>query len=129
MANSLIYTDNNTVQELAVGSTIALGNVVRRFGKHIALNGNAITLCGTGYYKVDANITITATNAGTVTITLLKDGVAYATRNVSVAVGDVVVVPMDVVLRDYQCYNNNITFTLNGTAENVTDMSVVVTKE
>lgn len=134
MARSLIYTSNETVQALAVGSTIDLGNVVRRFGQNIKLNGNAINISGAGYYKVSANITFTGTTAGVATVTMLKDGVPYtgATRSESLAVGDLTVVPLDVVVREYGCCadnNSNLTFVLGGTAETISDITVVVTKE
>jgi len=132
MSKSLIYTENTTVQALAAGATISLGNVIRRYGQNIKLNGNAINICGAGYYNVDANVTVTGTNEGTVTISLLKDNVEYTTRTATVAVGDIIVIPLNAVIREYGCCannNSNITFVLGGVAESITDISIVVTKE
>lgn len=132
MSKSLIYTDNETNQVTAVGSTIALGNVIRRFGQNLKLNGNAINICGGGYYTVDANVTIVGTTAGTATISLVKDGVVYASRSATLAVGDTVVIPMDVVIREFGCCcdnNSNLTFVLEGTAQTISQISVVVVKE
>lgn len=132
MSKSIIYTDNETAQVTAVGSTIGLGNVIRRFGQNLRLNGNAINVCGAGYYKIDANITIEATTAGTATISLVKDGVIYASRSVDLAVGNLVVVPLDVVIREYGCCcdnNSNLTFVLGGTAQTISQISVIVEKE
>lgn len=65
-----------TATAVTAGGVIPLGSLIRRYGCDIALNGNAVNLTGTGYYDVDASITATLTAAGTVTVTLYKDGVA-----------------------------------------------------
>lgn len=132
MSKSLIYTSNNTVQPLAVGATIGLGNVVRRFGPNIRLNGNAINLNGAGYYKIDGDVELTGTTEGTATISMLRDGVVEATRRVSLTVGAIKNVPIQAVIREYGCCannNSNITFVLGGVAESVTEISVIITKE
>lgn len=133
MSKSAIYTVNTNTQALAAGATVALGNVVRRYGQNITLNGNSINITGAGYYKVTADVTITGTTAGTVGISLLKDGVAVsgATSNVSVAVGDVATIPILALIREYGCCcdnNSNLTFVLITTAETVSNISVVVEK-
>lgn len=128
---SAIYTANTSVQTLAVGSEIDLGNIIRRFGSNVNLNGDAININGSGYYDVSASFTITGTNAGTVNIVLLKDGVAIpgAVASVVVAVGDVVTIPIKALVREFGCCydnNSNLTFVLTGTAESITNASVVV---
>ena len=65
-----------TPTAVAVDGVIPLGSLIRRYGCDVALNGNAVNITGTGYYDVDASVTVTSTAAGTVTITLYKDGVA-----------------------------------------------------
>ena len=132
MSRSLIYTSNETVQALTVGATIGLGNVIRRFGQNIRLNGNAINISGAGYYKISADVELTGTTEGTATITMLKDGVAVATRRVSLTVGAIKNVPLQAVIREYGCCadnSSNITFVLGGVAESVSEVSVIVTKE
>lgn len=132
MSKSMIYTSNETVQALAVGATIGLGNVIRRFGQNIKLNGNAINVCGAGYYKISADVELTGTTEGTATITMLKDNVVVATRRVSLTVGAIKNVPLQAVIREYGCCadnNSNITFVLGGVAESITEISVIVTKE
>ena len=132
MSKSLIYTSTNAVQPLAVGATIDLGNVIRRFGPNIRLNGNAININGAGYYKISADIELTGTTEGTATISMLKDGVVEAIRRVSLTVGAIKNVPLQAVIREFGCCannNSNITFVLGGVAESVTEMSVIVTKE
>lgn len=133
MSKSAMYTSNTTTQALAVGEPISLGSVIRRFGPNIKLNGESISVNGGGYYVVDASFTVTATTAGTVTITLLKDNVAVqgAVASASVAVGDVVTMSIDAIIREYGCCCDNnsvLTFVLGGTAESITNASVVVEK-
>ena len=60
---SAIYTANNTPATLAVGNTIPLGTIIRRFGQNINLNGDGITLTGQGYYDVNVSVTAEATAA------------------------------------------------------------------
>ena len=132
MAKSLIYTRNNVNQALIAGSTIDVGSVIRRFGQNITLNGNAINLSGAGYYKVSANVEVTGTAAGDVTIELLKDGILYDSRDITIAEDAVAVIPFDTVIRLYGCCTDNstnLTFVLNGAAETISGISVVITKE
>lgn len=131
MSKSAIYTSNTTTQALAIGSAIDPGNVVRRFGCNVNLLGNSIAVVGAGYYSVDGQFTITATNAGTATITLLRDGVAVpgAVASASVAAGDVVTVGINALVREYGCCANNsssLSFVLGGVAESITNASIVV---
>lgn len=65
-----------TPTAVAVDGVIPLGSLIRRYGCDVALNGNAVNITGAGYYDVDASVTVTPAAAGTVTITLYKDGVA-----------------------------------------------------
>lgn len=76
-----IYTVNSGAQAVAVGGTINLGSIVRRFGREccdpaINLNGSSITLNEAGYYDIDVAVTALPTAAGPVTITVFQDGVA-----------------------------------------------------
>lgn len=131
MAKSALYTLNSATQALAVGSIINPGSIVRRFGQNVNLTGNGIGVAGAGYYNIDAVITITGTTAGTVGISIYKDGTEIATSQVSVAVGDIVTIPVQALIREYGCCcnnNSNITFVLTGTAETVSSISVIVEK-
>lgn len=133
MSKSAIYTANTNAQALAAGSIINLGSIIRRFGQNINLASNNIAVSGAGYYKVNADITITGTTAGTVSVNMLKDGtqVVGATSSVSVAVGDVVTIPLQALVREYGCCcdnNSNLTFVLSGTAETVSNITVTVEK-
>jgi len=129
--NSAIYTVNSSDQAVGVNGIISLGSTIRRFGKNINLVGNAINISGSGYFDVDASITITGTNAGTVTVSLYKDGTAVsgAEASVSLTAGDVVTVPINALVREFGCCadnNSNLTFVLGGFAETINNISVVV---
>ena len=130
MAKSLILTSNYNAQVLDVNNIIELGQVVRRFGQNLRLDASAINARGAGYYKVDANVQLLGTTAGITKITMLKDGVPYAERQVSLDVAQVAVVPIDTVVRVYSnCDSCSISFRLDDVAQTVTDIAVVVTKE
>ena len=75
MGKSLIYSSNATAQALASGSNINFGSVVRRYGQGLNISGGNLIAQGNGYYKVDTNVSFTAT-AGTAVLTLHKDGTA-----------------------------------------------------
>ena len=75
MSRSLIQTANQSNQTVAVNSIIGLGSTQRRFGCNLRLSGNGIEVLGEGYYTIDANVSITPTAAGAVTIALFQDGV------------------------------------------------------
>lgn len=128
---SALYTVNNGVQAVAEDGVINLGSVIRRFGNNINLLGNGIIVNGAGYYEVDANVTINATTAGTVTVSLYKDGVPVqgAVATVSVASGVYVTVPIHALIREFGCCverNSTLTFVLGGEDETVENISVIV---
>lgn len=81
MSKAAIYTVNSGAQAVAVGGTINLGTIVRRFGREccdpsINLNGSSITLNDPGYYDIDVAVTALPTASGPVTITVFQDGTA-----------------------------------------------------
>lgn len=131
MAKSAIYTLNTNAQALAVGSVIDLGSVIRRFGQNVTLENNTIRVAGSGYYKIDAVVVATATNAGTFNVSLVKDDTVIATASETVAAGAVVTFPLQALIREYGCCCNNtsnLNFVLTGTAETVSSISVIVEK-
>lgn len=75
-----LYADNNVVQALTAGNTVNLGRPVRRYGCNANMEGGNVILRGTGYYLVILNFIVinSGTAAATPTITLYKDGTAYA---------------------------------------------------
>lgn len=72
--NSAIYTVNQSQVELAANSQIAFGSAIRRYGRNISNDGQAIALCGSGYYDVEISCTLEPTAAGPVTVQLFADG-------------------------------------------------------
>ena len=76
MSKSAIYTTNVSNPTVAVGGIVPVGSTTRRYGCNIRQDGNAITLCGQGYYLVNVSATVAPTAAGTVSLTAQKDGVA-----------------------------------------------------
>lgn len=133
MSKSAIYTNNSTAQTLAVGETIALGNVIRRFGCNLGISAFGITLMGNGYYKVDANIVALPTAAGTVTAQLYVDGMAVtgasATAETTAATQEVTL-PISALIRVQNCCNRDsaLSIVLSGAAGVVSNVSVVVEK-
>ena len=131
MSKSAIYTVNNTNQNLEAGATINLGVVNRKFGSNLALEGNAIRECGTGYYKYCGTFTLAPTAEGNVSVTAYKDGVTIPGATASataLGAGDFVNVSLSFVTREFcGCCEDvsNISFVLGESASNVTNVAVV----
>lgn len=134
MSKSAIYTANTTTQDLADGGMLNPGTVIRRFGCNIHLSGNTINLIGTGYYDVDASITLSGTDIGEVEFSIYKDGVAIpgATASATIATaGDIVNLSTSCLIREYcPCADSssNLTFVVSGIPTSVINSSIVVEK-
>ena len=134
MSKSAIYTVNNSAQNVAVNGVIDLGSIIRRFGPNLTLSGNAIQVCGPGYYDIDASITLAPTAVGNVTITVFNDNIAIpgatATASVSTANNPVNISIASLFREPCACCESlsNLTFVLTGTAAAVTNVAVVVEK-
>ena len=128
--NSALYAVNTAAgTSIAAGGTIPLTQVVRRFGCGAVLNGNAITVKGRGYYEVDATVSVAASAAGPVTISLLKDGQAVpgATATVTAkAAGDVVTLPINALVKVFCCADDRANLTLVVTDQAVTTVNAAV---
>lgn len=129
---SAIYTVNNTLSTIAAAGTIPLGTTIRRFGCNLQLSGTGITVEGSGYYSVNASFTVTPSVAGTVTITLLKDGVvvpgASAAATTSAA-AESVNLAIDSIIRLQCCDSTStLTFVLSGGESTLNNAAVVVEK-
>lgn len=133
MSKSAIFTANTASQAVAVGGTLALGSIVRRYGCDLNLNGNSITINGcndAGYYDVKVSVTAAPTAAGAVTVTLFRNGVAVpgatATAAVSTA-GNPVALPIVALVREFCCGDDSaLTLVLTGSTATVTNVAVVV---
>lgn len=87
MSKSAIYVANISAPTVADGGIVPLGSILRRYGCNINMDGNAITLCGQGYYLVTVSATVTPSAAGTVTLLAQKDGVPIAGAEASATAG------------------------------------------
>lgn len=130
---SAIFTANTTAQTVPVGGTLALGSIVRRYGCDLNLNGNSVTINGcndAGYYDVKASVTAAPTSAGTVTVTLFRNGVAVPGAAASAATttaGNPVNLSIAALVREFCCGDDSaLTLVLSSTAATVTNVAVVV---
>ena len=129
---SLIYTAMPTPTAVAVNGIIPLGTIVRRYGCNCNLNGNGIAINGQGYYDVDVSVEAVPDAAGTVTVQLLKDGVAVpgATAAATVAaVANTVTLAFPATVRLGCCSTGSVlTLLLTGAASTVNNVAARVEK-
>lgn len=129
---SLIYTAMQTPTAVAVNGIIPLGTIVRRYGCNCNLNGNGIAINGQGYYDVDVSVEAVPDAAGTVTVQLLKDGVAVpgaiAAATVA-AVANTVTLAFPATVRLGCCSTGSVlTLLLTGAASTVNNVAARVEK-
>ena len=131
-----------TPTAVAVDGVIPLGSLIRRYGCDVALNGNAVNITGAGYYDVDASVTVTPSAAGpsprmpsapaaagTVTVTLYKDGVAVpgATASATAAANGTVDLSIPALVRQVCCAEGSaLTLVLAGAAATVNNVALRV---
>lgn len=118
-----------TPTAVAVDGVIPLGSLIRRYGCDVALNGNAVNITGAGYYDVDASVTVTPAAAGTVTITLYKDGVAVpgATASETAAANGTVDLSIPALVRQVCCAAGSaLTLVLTGVTATVDNVALRV---
>lgn len=126
---SALYAAMQTPTAVAVDGVIPLGSLIRRYGCDVALNGNAVNITGAGYYDVDASITVSPAAAGTVTITLYKDGVAVpgATASETAAANGTVDLSIPALVRQVCCAAGSaLTLVLTGAAATVNNVALRV---
>ena len=100
---SAIYAVNTSSGvAIAANGDYVPNQVIRRFGPSCQLAGNGITIQGSGYYVIDANVTVNATVADPITVALYKDGApipgAVGTA-VPAAIGDAFTIPLTAMVR------------------------------
>lgn len=132
MSKSAIYTTNTTAPAIAVDGIIPVGTTTRRYGCNIRQDGNAITICGQGYYLVNVSATVTPAAAGTVSVTAQKDGVDIvgATGSETVAaVSNAANISITAIVRNAcGCDSSILSFILGGVAAVVDNFAVTVYK-
>ena len=133
MSKALIYTANTAGAEVAIGNTIPVGSIIRRYGRCIDATGSAINLGEPGYYLVDVSASATAAATGDVTLSLAQDGVLIpgATATVTVATVNTQVVNPKIVgiVRVMCCNPSSLSVVVGGTtAPTVENMTMSVVK-
>lgn len=143
MSAGFMYSANTATQNIAVGGTINVGNVIRRCGcvkgtatPYANANGLTTTLSSCGkcpaYFDIATTVTTTPTAAGTVVITALQDGVAIpgatATATVAAAATTVTVPLVFGVRLNAGVTSSNITYVLTGAAGTVTNIAQKIVK-
>ena len=126
---SALYTALQIPTAVAVDGVIPLGSIIRRYGCDANLNGNAVNITNAGYYDVDVSVTVAPTAAGTVTATLVKDGVAIpgATASAAAAAGAPTVLSFPALVRQACCAAGSaLTLVLTGAAATVNNVALRV---
>ena len=124
---SALYIAMQTPTAVEVNGVIPLGSLIRRYGCDISLNGNTVNITGTGYYDVDASITVAPTAAGTVTATLVRDGVAIPGASAAAAAGAPVTLAFPALVRQACCASGSaLTLVLTGAAATVSNVALRV---
>lgn len=129
MNKSVLYTALTTSTPITAGSIVPLGNVIRRCGGELNLNGNVIDTCGCGYYKITAVATIAAASTDPITISLEQNGVPVtgASSTITVAgTSDETVLTVIGVVRNKCTKFSNLSFVLTGADATIDNMAVIV---
>lgn len=135
MSKAAIYVVNNSTQDVAVDGAINPGTIIRRFGQCVGLSGNGIQLNSSGYYDLKTSITLSSTEEGEVTVTVLDNGIpipgATATETIAAA-DDVVNLSIVALIRQVECCYNpgpaSLTFIVSGIPATVTNIASTVIK-
>lgn len=128
---SAVYAVNFTPQDVAVDGVINLGYLSRAYGDSFRL-ANGLELRGAGYYDVSASITLDATAAGDVTVTLYSNGIAVpgaTATQTATAAGDTVNLSIVSLIRVMcHCQSATLTLVLSDVAATVTNVALVAEK-
>lgn len=113
---SLIYTANTTPLTVAVGGSVPVGSIIRRYGNGLFANGYAINITETGYYLVDFNALFGGT-AGDVKFNVLVNGLPIqgATAETTIATADTQIrsVAINTVVRVNCCAGANVSVVID----------------
>jgi hypothetical protein len=133
MSKALIYTANTAGAEVAIGNTVPVGSIIRRYGRCIDATGSAINLGEPGYYLVDVSVSAAANATGDITLALAQNGVlipgASATSTVATVGTQVVNLKIAAIVRVMCCESTSLSVVVGGTtAPTVENMAVSVVK-
>lgn len=132
MSKAILYAGNSTpTTTVAAGTVIPFSTIVRRYGCNCNISGGNVTLNGIGYYNGIVNITYTGSAAGTVTVTVYKDGVAipYANASATTAAAVINSISVPFVSKINCCCESTITVVVSGAVVDVTNASIAIEKE
>lgn len=123
----LINTRMSTPTAIPAGAVIPTGNVIHKAGNSIIAGGNNIQINGSGYYKIIANASISASAVGDQTLTINSNGmpIAVAIETVDTAGGSANLTAIAIVYNRCGCATNIISFTA-GFAGEVDELDVIV---
>lgn len=133
---SLIQAVNTSVQAVSPTATsyaiVSLGNVVRRYGDNLKLNGTAVEETGAGYYEITGTVTVAPTAVGTVTVAVLENGEimpgTLCSSSVSTATNPVTIPFVATSRVGCCCGTSSISVAVTAGAGNVTNVSLRVVK-
>ncbi len=133
MGKSLIQVVNQSDQAAQENSVINLGTTQRRYGCDLRLSGNGIEVNGTGYYMIDASVSVAPTAAGNVTVAVYDNGVqipgAIAYGSTTTAENNVALPIVSTIRRGCNCDGaDNITLMLLEGAGTVKNVSLRIEK-
>mgnify|MGYP000020192661 CR=1 FL=1 len=118
MSKSAIYTTNVSNPTVAAGGIVPVGTTARRYGCNVRQDGNAIVLCGQGYYLVDVSATVAPSAAGNVSLTAQ-----------TVAANSVANLKLTAIVRNAcGCESSLLSLLLGGVASVINNLAVTVEK-
>lgn len=122
---------NTNAQAISDGGIVNFGSIIRRYGCNVQSDGSTPYVNGSGYYDVDANITLTAGAAGTVVLQLLENGspITGARQSATVAAGTIYAFNVPAIVRQRSCCDKTITLRISGVATTVNNAAIEVIKE
>lgn len=131
--NSAIYTANTSSQALLENAQIPFGSIIRRFGKHVNLDGFGITMCGAGYYKCDCSVTLVPSAIGNVSVQLYFNGDPYpgaVATGYAATAGNPITLSFPAIIRLYGCgaESGTVGVRLEDQAATVTNMAFTMEK-
>ena len=143
MAKALGYYTYTGTTEVGAGETLPITNTIRQYGNCIHLANNAVVIrssacpCNAesicGYYTVSVNTTLTASSAGTVTVSLYQDGqlVPGAVQSATAAAAnDLMNFSITAPIRVYRGQlSSKLQIYVNGQQVNTANVAVEVVKE
>lgn len=140
MGAGYLYSQNNTLQNVAVGGAVNMGTAIRRKGcvcgtntPYANVSGGNTVLSSRGkcseYFDVSAAFVVTPTAAGTVTITAFQDGVAIGAVGAATVAAEATTVTIPLmfgVKLNPGVTTSNITYILTGAPSAVNAVSQTV---